>query len=75
MMSEKLKNGEGQEPADGSNHDRLMWEYRCRACTVEFSTTVPRGPAEEHKITCTGCGSRDIGRIGIPALREMAFGA
>lgn len=75
MMSENPKKNDRYKTAGGTGGDHLMWEYACRTCKMQFSTTVPQGPAEEAKITCTGCGSREIGRINVPVLRDTELGA
>ena len=75
MISEKWDSNCRHEAIGSTDYNRVMWEYVCRSCNVEFSTEVPRGPAEEQLISCTECGSRDIGRINIIGLRDLALPA
>jgi DNA-directed RNA polymerase subunit RPC12/RpoP len=37
-----------------------FWEYACQQCGGRFRVKAPRGPAEEKKIRCPECESRDI---------------
>lgn len=75
LQNEKLHD-RNENITDATNpYSILMWEYACRDCSMEFSRPVPRGPAEELMITCTGCGSKALERINIPVLEETAFGS
>jgi Zn finger protein HypA/HybF involved in hydrogenase expression len=52
----------------------LLWEFECRNCQTTFETPVPRGPKEEHGIRCPACQGKDIKRINVGKLTELACG-
>ena len=52
----------------------VMWEFKCHRCDREFETSVPRGPKEEREINCPLCASKDVVRINLGKLQEIACG-
>jgi DNA-directed RNA polymerase subunit RPC12/RpoP len=46
--------------ACGLGNGPPFWEYNCQKCGGIFRIKAPRGPAEEKKIRCPKCESRNI---------------
>jgi len=52
----------------------LKWEFECNQCKSKFEYPVPRGPEEEHALTCPKCGSMDIKNLSLCCVEAPSCG-